>query len=469
MIKTGVRRSLERFAPRPCALNKFLRDVTVMKRVFLLIFIIVFSLAGCAEQPPAAATAAHSSAAASDSNTSAAPTHERTEPPVEPDCAPEEINSVGAEAAYLLSGGRFAEQGGFIYYISGGGRPGLYKQGEEGESLIIQDELLKNASFLNIIGARLYFISDGSAYAVYTDSTGLEKLFEARALLAWGDKIYYIDGEGLKSYDASGEASLLIKGEFSELFMQFGKLFITRGNAQYGNDLLVCSDDFTEAQTVIEGCAFILSDGQTIYAETSSGICALGEELAVTEHGKLSFDLVPGAAASYDGKIYYCDRREPDSIYRADLEGNRELFFNRAAEHMWVFSGRLIYESDGRLMSVSLNGVDNTLLSEGLGGLKDASELLGTPSIEGIGNQALKEGQEVEVVLLLDGQPPEEKGLSLNQAVEGLKIVNTDNLIARLIYREEKLFLSALSEGSTVLRLETGNQSVEYLIRVVAS
>lgn len=120
-------------------------------------------------------------------------------------------------------------------------------------------------------------------------------------------------------------------------------------------------------------------------------------------------------------------------------------------------------------MSVSLNGVDNTLLSEGLGGLKDASELLGTPSIEGIGNQALKEGQEVEVVLLLDGQPPEEKGLSLNQAVEGLKIVNTDNLIARLIYKEEKLFLSALSEGSTVLRLETGNQSVEYLIRVVAS
>ena len=112
---------------------------------------------------------------------------------------------------------------------------------------------------------------------------------------------------------------------------------------------------------------------------------------------------------------------------------------------------------------------DARSLSEGLGGLKDASELLGTPSIEGIGNQALKEGQEVEVVLLLDGQPPEEKGLSLNQAVEGLKIVNTDNLIARLIYKEEKLFLSALSEGSTVLRLETGNQSVEYLIRVVAS
>ena len=118
-------------------------------------------------------------------------------------------------------------------------------------------------------------------------------------------------------------------------------------------------------------------------------------------------------------------------------------------------------------MSVALDGMDNRLLSEGLNGLMAESKLPGAPSIEGIGNQALNAGQEIEVSLLLDGQAPEEKGLSVQQAFEGLRIVNTDNLIARLVYNDGKLYIKTLSEGTTVMRLETAEQSVEYLIRVI--
>ena len=71
------------------------------------------------------------------------------------------------------------------------------------------------------------------------------------------------------------------------------------------------------------------------------------------------------------------------------------------------------------------------------------------------------------MTLLLDGKPLQEQGISLQQAFEGLQIVNTDNLIARLVYKEDKLFIEALEEGSTVLRIEAGEESAEYLIRVV--
>lgn len=67
----------------------------------------------------------------------------------------------------------------------------------------------------------------------------------------------------------------------------------------------------------------------------------------------------------------------------------------------------------------------------------------------------------------MDGKQPQEQGISLQQAYESLKIVNTDNLIARLVYKEDKLFIDALAEGSTVLRIEAGEESAEYLIRVV--
>ena len=427
-----------------------------------MLFIIIFALAGCAQGKPQASNTASPSPAASQSAVNSA----ETAAPVLPDCAPEEFNSVGAEAAYLLSGGRFAEQGGFMYYFAGGETPGLYKQGEE-ESLIIQDERLKEASYLNIIGTRLYFISDGKACCVYTDSTGFEELFEARALLALEDAVYYIDGEGLKKYDASAGSVLIMEGDFSQLFMQFGQLFITQSNAVYGYDLLTCSDEANEAETVLEGCAFLLSDGQTLYAETSSGIYTVNQELTPAANEKLSFDLVPAAAAAYDGRIYYCDRREKDSIYSVGMDGDRTLFFNRPAEFIWAYSGRLIYQSNGVLMSVALDGMDNRLLSEGLNGLMAESKLPGAPSIEGIGNQALEAGQEIEISLLLDGQAPEEKGLSVQQAFEGLRIVNTDNLIARLVYNDGKLYIETLSEGTTVMRLETAEQSVEYLIRVI--
>ena len=149
------------------------------------------------------------------------------------------------------------------------------------------------------------------------------------------------------------------------------------------------------------------------------------------------------------------------------MDGDRTLFFNRPAEFIWAYSGRLIYQSNGVLMSVALDGMDNRLLSEGLNGLRDESCLTGVPAIEGIGNEALKAGHEIEISLLLDGQAPEEKGLSVQQAFEGLRIVNTDNLIARLVYNDGKLYIETLSEGTTVMRLETAEQSVEYLIRVI--
>lgn len=91
-----------------------------------MLFIIIFALAGCAQGKPQASNTASPSPAASQSAVNSA----ETAAPVLPDCAPEEFNSVGAEAAYLLSGGRFAEQGGFMYYFAGGETPGLYKQGK---------------------------------------------------------------------------------------------------------------------------------------------------------------------------------------------------------------------------------------------------------------------------------------------------------------------------------------------------
>ena len=439
-----------------------------MKRIILLILVIIFCLAGCADSQPSATASVSPSQTAGAGSTADLPSVAATAEPVEPDCPPEEINTLGAEAAYLLSGGRFTEQGGFMYYFSGGEQPGLYKQGQA-ESLILQDELFNEASWLNVIGAQLYFVSGGTAYEIYTDSTGLKELFEAKALLAWKEKLYYIDEDGLKSYDDAVGSVLIMEGDFSQLFVQFGKLFITCKNAQYGYDLLVCSDEENEAQTVLTGCAFVLSDGQLIYAETSSGIYTVDGELVLTEHSALSFDLVPAAAAAYDGNIYYCDRRENESIYTADLEGNRRLLFGRPANYMWVYSERLIYESEGRLMTMTLEGTDNKLLSEGLNSEGNISgELSGAPAIDGIGNEALKEGQSIEVTFLLDGKSIQEQGLSLKQAYEGLKIMNTDNLIARLVYKDDKLFIEALEEGSTVLRIEAGEESAEYLIRVVA-
>ena len=438
-----------------------------MKRIIPLILVIIFCLTGCADSQPSATASASPSQTAGASSTAALPSATATAAPVEPDCPPEEINTLGAEAAYLLSGGRFAEQGGFMYYFSGGEQPGLYKQGQE-ESLILQDGLFDEASWLNVIGAQLYFVSGGTAYEIYTDSTGLKELFEAKALLAWEGKLYYIDADGLKSYNDADGSVLIADGEFFQLFVQFGRLFVTSKNAQYGYDLLACSDEEVEPQTVLEGCAFLLSDGQLIYAETSSGIYTIDSELALNEHNDLSFDLVPAAAAAYDGNIYYCDRRDENSIYAADLEGNRKMLFGRPADFMWVYSGRLMYESEGRIMTMTLDGKDNRLLSEGLDSDSGTpGGLSGVPALEGIGNEALTAGQSKEVTLLLDGKPLQEQGISLQQAFEGLQIVNTDNLIARLVYKEDKLFIEALEEGSTVLRIEAGEESAEYLIRVV--
>lgn len=438
-----------------------------MKKTILLFMLIIFCMAGCADSQPSQTATVQAeetvSSGAADSQTQTA-----AAAPVSPDCSSDQINTLGSQAAYLLSGGRFTEQGGFVYYFSGGEQPGLYKQREK-ENLILQDELFREASYLNIIGAKLYFISGGKAYEIYTDSTGLKELFEAEALVAWEDKLYYIDADGFKSYDAVNGSVLIMAGDFSQIFVQFGQLFITRENTEYGTDLLVCSNDKKEARTVIEGCAFLLCDGHIIYAETSSGIYTADGELSVTEHTVLTFDLVPAAAAAYNGNIYYCDRRDEKNIYITDLEGNRQMFFNRPADYMWIYSDRLVYESKGQLMTVNLDGTDNKLLSEGFGSDENISvEISGALSIEGIGNEALKTGQSKEVTFLLDGLPVEEQGLSVQQVFEGIKLVNTDNLIARLIYKDGKLFVEALAEGSTVLKIEAGEHSVEYLIRVVS-
>ena len=335
-----------------------------------MLFIIIFALAGCAQGKPQASNTASPSPAASQSAVNSA----ETAAPVLPDCAPEEFNSVGARRRICFLGGGLQNRAASCIILPEAKRR-AYIAGEE-ESLIIQDERLKEASYLNIIGTRLYFISDGKACCVYTDSTGFEELFEARAILALEDAVYYIDGEGLKKYDASAGSVLIMEGDFSQLFMQFGQLFITQSNAVYGYDLLTCSDEANEVETVLEGCAFLLSDGQTLYAETSSGIYTVNQELTPAANEKLSFDLVPAAAAAYDGRIYYCDRREKDSIYLVGMDGDRTLFFSTGRLNLiWAYSGRLIYQSNGVLMSVALDGMDNRLLSEGLNGLMAESKL----------------------------------------------------------------------------------------------
>lgn len=442
----------------------------MLKKVIFCLLGLMLLMTGCSskelsetinasgtEKPEATRTAGAAGSALTPSETPAL---------IEPDCAPELFNDLGAQASYLLSGGRFTAQGGVIYYLTGGSEPALFKQKElDKPETVLQGGPDGDMSDLNVIGTGLYFISGGAAYRINTDSTGLTELFEARSLLAYKNKLYYTDDKGLNRYDQ--EASLLIEGSFEKIFMQYGRIFVLKENSEYGYDLLICSDDLREAEILLEQCAFVLSDGEKLYAETASGMAVIDGELNINK-SSLKFDLVPYAAAAYEGRIYFCDRREENDIYATDMKGERQLIFNRPARFMLVYNGRLIYESDGVLMHMELDGTDNRLMSEGFKRQNTPSgEAPGEAALAGIGNEPLIAGQAAEISVLFDGKTADEHGMTAEEAFNAIRVINTDNVIARLSLKDGKLWLEALNPGSTVMRLEAGGKSREYLIRVV--
>lgn len=439
----------------------------MLKKVIFCLLGFMLLMTGCSSQEPSE-TAIPSGTAKPEAARTAQATGSALAPSempalIEPDCEPELFNDLGAQASYLFSGGRFTDQGGVVYYITGGA---IFKQKElEKPEPVYQGELNGDISYLNVIGTAIYFISEGTAYKINTDSTGLTELFEARALLAYKNELYYTDENGLNRY--MQDSSLLIEGSFEKIFIQFGRIFVMRENSEYGYDLLICSDDLRDTEAVLEQCAFVLSDGERLYAETASGMVILDRELNI-DKSSLKFDLVPYAAAAHEGKIYFCDRREENYIYAADMKGERQLIFNRPARFMSVYKGRLIYESDGILMHMELNGTDNSLMSQGFREQNSPSgEAPGEASLAGIGNEPLAVGETVEISVLFGGKTADEYGMNGQEAFGAVKFVNTDNVIARLSLKDGKLWLEALNPGSTVMRLEAAGKSREYLIRVI--
>ncbi len=367
-------------------------------------------------------------------------------------------NHFGSE---FSGGGKFTQQGDYLYYINDGG---IYKQPVKGgtPTLITRQE---GCSCLNVIGDNVYFIKNGGIYSADIYSGNTELIYSGtssatvKKLVATNQYLYFSMQNSLIRYDLSDGTTRTLIYSMQDFELCGSDVIIITQNSDYGLDLTLLSGTSPIASQV---AAYTIDNG-IIYAETTDGMMAFDSSKNYEGSSMpISFEMVPSAVYSVDACLLYLPRNSR-TVYRVDkLTGNTHTIIDNVDEFYCVW-GSIIYRSNDTWYSCSSSGWQRGFLTDGLAvDLAPATLSCSTLEFRLYDSIILSLGQSASLSLLVNGQPATSAQLQM------LSCYIKDNTVLTYEITGEVITVTAKAQGSTVLRVASSEKTVfaEVLVTV---